>query len=109
MLVPLPAMLVMPLVLNCHGLADKKLLAFNSLEPNPRRGVKDPFPQLIMTYNLYLHWKMLYRARFLTEAEVKHMDEKGHAVLHSLVKTFPQGLTLKNGCFRSALCTGKQH
>ena len=104
------AMLAMPFVLD--GLADKELQAFNSMEPNRRRRVKDPFPQMIMTYNEYLHWYMLYRARFLTEAEVKHMDEKGRAVLRSLVRSFPHGVTLKTGVFgqfRSAFCTAKPH
>ncbi len=50
-------MLAMPFVLDC--LADKELLAFNSLEPNSRRSFKDPFPQIIMTYNEYLRWNML--------------------------------------------------
>ena len=50
---------------------------------------------------------MLYRARFLTEPEVKYMDEKGHALLKSLVKTFPHGVTLADGTFRSAFCTEK--
>ena len=71
------------------GLADRELQAFNSLEPKARRRVKDPFPKMIMTYNVYLHWHILYRVRFLPEAEVKNMNEKGHAVLHSLVKTLP--------------------
>ena len=64
---------------------------------------------MIMTYNDFLHWYMLYRARFLTAPEVKYMDEKGHALLRSLVKTFPHGVTLADGTFRSAFCTEKPH
>ncbi len=56
-------MLAMPFVTVLDGsrLADKKLQAFNSLEPNPRCSLKDPIPQMIMTYNEYLHWYMLYQ------------------------------------------------
>ena len=101
------AMLAMPFVLD--GLAEKELQAFNSKQQDPRHRIKDPFPGVIKTYNEFLHWYMLYRARFLTEAEIRRMDEKGHALLHSLVKTFPHGVTLKSGRFRSAFCTEKPH
>ena len=52
---------------------------------------------------------MLYRAKALTEHEVQHMDDMSLALLKRLVKTFPHGVTLKDGTFRSAFCTEKPH
>ena len=64
---------------------------------------------MIMTYNDFLHWYMLCRARYLTGQEVESMDARGGALLKALVQTFPHGTTLKNGTFRPAMCSEKPH
>ena len=43
------------------------------------------------------------------EHEVQRMDDMSLALLKRLVKTFPHGVTLKDGTFRSAFCTEKPH
>ena len=101
------AMLAMPFVLD--DLAEKEILAFNARQDRPRDRVKDPFPGMIGTYNEFLHWYMLYRARFLTEPEVKRMDNKGESLLKSLCRTFPHGTTSADGTFRLVMCTEKPH
>jgi hypothetical protein len=103
----LKAMLAMPFVLD--DLAKDELEAFNSTVTNPRDRLKNPFPGMIVTYNDYLHWYMLYRAKALTEPEIQRMDDMSLALLKRLVKTFPHGVTLKDGSFRSAFCTEKPH
>ena len=63
----LKAMLAMPFVLD--DLAKDELEAYNSTLANPRNRIKNPFPGMIVTYNDYLHWYMLYRAKALIEPE----------------------------------------
>ena len=103
----LKAMLAMPFVLD--DLAKDELVAFNSAVVNRRDRVKDPFPSMIATYNDYLHWYMLIRARALTEPEIQRLDDMSLALLKRLVRTFPHGVTLQSGRFRSAFCTEKPH
>ena len=91
----LKAMLAMPFVLD--DLAKDELEAHNSTVANHRDRIKNPFPGMIVTYNDYLHWYMLYRAKALTEHEVQRMDDMSLALLKRLVKTFPHGVTLKDG------------
>ncbi len=58
----------------------------------------------------YLHWYMLYRAKALIEPEIQRMDDMSLALLKRLVtETFPHGVTLRGGSFRSAFCTEKPH
>jgi hypothetical protein len=101
------AMLAMPFAL--EGLAEKELNDFNSRIAGCRGRVKDPCRAMISTYNKYLHWYLMYRARHLTEDEITHMDGKGKELLDSLVSTFPHGVTLSDGTFRSLFCSEKPH
>ena len=45
----------------------------------------------------------------MTQDEIQRMDDDGENLLRTLVSTFPHGVTLKNGTFRSAFCTEKPH
>ena len=100
------AMLALPFALD--GLAEKELAAYNSSSLSRRR-VKDPCKPMISAYNRFLHWYVRYRARFMTQDEIQRMDDDGESLLRTLVSTFPHGVTLKNGTFRSAFCTEKPH
>ena len=50
-------------------------------------------------------------AIILVEPEIQRMDDMSLALLTAkrLVKTFPHGVTLRDGSFRSAFCTEKPH
>ncbi len=96
------ALLAMPFALDV--LADKELNAYNS-----QRAGGSPCKPMISVYNMFLHWYVRYRAQFMTWDEIQRMDDDWEKLLRTLVSTFPHGVTLENGTFRSAFCTEKPH
>ena len=97
-------MQLLPYVLD--GLADDAIA-----EHNARGGarVADPFPDVIMAINEYLHWYHLARTPEPDDDSVARLTDMGKALLVTLERVFPFQVRYGKYTLRSMWCNEKVH
>jgi hypothetical protein len=97
-------MQLLPYVLD--GLADEAIA-----EHNARGGVRfsDPFPDVIMAVNEWLHWYHLARTPEPDDDDVARLTDVGKALLSTLERVFPFKVRYGKYTVRSMWCNEKVH